>query len=115
MAKFDLRLLKLAPWRRPVSTAASITSEKGPLPGDHDVIIESVPAAAKKGATTEAVLPLEWKPKRRIDSISRNDADFLLEPMSGTESEWAFLDGVLYAESATWYPFNGITSGNGIF
>ena len=34
------------------------TSENGPLPGDHDVIIESVPAAAKKGASAEAVLPL---------------------------------------------------------
>jgi hypothetical protein len=63
------------------------TSENGPLPGDYDVIIESVPAAAKKGATAESVVPLRWKLRRSINARSKFDSSFALEPMSAIESE----------------------------
>ena len=63
------------------------TSETGPLPGDDTVIIGSVPAAARKGATPEAVVPLEWKLTRRIEAGSKIGADFLLDPTSAIVSE----------------------------
>ncbi len=63
------------------------TSENGPLPSDYEVIIESVPAASKKGASAEAVLPLEWTLKRSVDARSRDDSDFLLDPLSAADSE----------------------------
>jgi len=63
------------------------TSETGPLPGDYTVIIESVPAAAKKGATAEAIVPLKWKLTRRIEAGLKIDADFLLDPTSAIVSE----------------------------
>ena len=63
------------------------TSETGPLPGDYTVIIEAVPAAAKKGATAEAVIPLQWKLTRRIEAGSKIDADFLLDPTLAIVSE----------------------------
>ena len=63
------------------------TSENGPLPGDYDVIVESVPAAAKKGAAAESVVPLRWKLRRSIDARSNFDSSFALEPMSANESE----------------------------
>ena len=52
------------------------TSENGPFPGDYDVIIESVPAAAKKGASAESVVPLEWKLTHHIDAGSQQDTNF---------------------------------------
>ena len=63
------------------------TSETGPLPGEYTVIIESVAAAAKKGAAAEAVVPLEWKLTRRIDVGSKIEADFLLDPADAIISE----------------------------
>lgn len=63
------------------------TSETAPLLGDYTVIIETVPAAAKKGATAEAVVPLEWKLTRRFEAGSKIDADFLLDPTSAIVSE----------------------------
>jgi len=67
--------------------AYQFTSETGPLPGEYTVIIESVPAAAKKGATAEPVIPLEWKLTRRIEAGSKNEADFMLDPSAAIVSE----------------------------
>ncbi|HRA87583.1 MAG TPA: hypothetical protein PK992_05935 [Planctomycetaceae bacterium] len=67
--------------------AYQFTSETGPLPGEYTVIIESVPAAAKKGATAEPVVPLEWKLTRRIEAGSKNEADFMLDPGAAIISE----------------------------
>jgi hypothetical protein len=63
------------------------TPENGPLPGEYDVIIESVPAAAKKGASAESVVPLEWKLKRRIEAGTVIESNFSLDPMAATQSE----------------------------
>jgi len=63
------------------------TSENGPLPDDYDVIIECLPAAAKKGAFAESFVPLVWKLKRRIEAGTEIESNFFLDPMSVTESE----------------------------
>ena len=63
------------------------TSETGPLPGDYTVIIESVSAAAKKGATAEPVVPLEWKLTRHVEAGSENESDFTLDPDAAIISE----------------------------
>lgn len=67
--------------------AYQFTSETGPLPGEYTVIIESVPAAAKKGATAEPVVPLKWKLTRRIEASSKNESDFMLDPGAAIISE----------------------------
>ncbi len=63
------------------------TSETGPIPGDYDVVIESLPATVKKGATAEVVVPQEWKVTRRIEAGVEFETDFSLEPASETVAE----------------------------
>ena len=67
--------------------ASHFISENGPVPGDYDVIIECLPAAATKAALAESVVPLVWKLKRRIEAGTELESDFFLDPMSATESE----------------------------
>ena len=63
------------------------TNVTGPLPGDYSVMIESLPATVKKGATAEIVIPQEWKVKRRIEAGVEFETDFSLEHVSETVAE----------------------------